>query len=234
MKDYKGIHIVILICNILFVILTSIAMIIYPGGSWINSSSIGFSFSSNFFSDLSRRTTFLGETNLISSILFTCAIFFIGIAVICFFIIMLRNFLIQREFRKITFAIFVIGIICALVYISIGFTPFDQFPGTHSILIVISFCFLIIVTIVYAARIFLNPEYPDFYGWIFVIFFLLCSGFLIVILSQDFAEFIIYIKLRAIYQKVVVYAGITFLIIQTIGSLRYRTKKSLTIKESSS
>jgi len=234
MKNFKGIHIVVILFTILFLVLTSIAIMIYPGGSWIDSYSSGFNFSINFFSDLSRRTTFLGDSNLISSILFTIALFLIGIAVIGFFIMMFLNFLIQKELKKITFAIFIIGITCALVYISIGFTPFDQFPGTHSILIVISFIILIIVTLLYAVRIFLNPEYPDFYGWIFVIFFLLCCGFLIVILSQNFTEFLIYIKLRAIYQKVVVYTGITFLIIQTIGSLRYRTKKSLTIKESSS
>lgn len=225
MKCFKAIHFGIIISTILFVILTSVAIIFYPGGSWIDSSSSGFSFSSNFFSDLSRRITFLGETNLISSILFTSAMSLVGIAVICFFVMMLHNFLIQKEFRKITIAIFVLGVICALVYLSIGFTPFDQYPGTHSILIVLSFCLILFVTITYAARIFLIPEYPNFFGWIFVVFFLLCCSYLLVILSQNFTEFLLYNKLRAISQKVVVYTGITFLIIQTIGSLRYRIMK---------
>jgi len=223
MKDYKSLHIVIIIFTMLFVVLTSIAMIIYPGGSWIDSYSNGFDFSTNFFSDLSRRTTFLNDPNLGSSILFTISLSLIGVAVICYFIMMLLNFSNQKGLKRISIVGSVIGILNALVYESIGFTPYDQYPGTHSILIIISFCGLITLTLIYAALIFLNSNYPNLYGWIFVTFFLLCSGYLIVILTQNLAEFLTYVKLRAIYQKVVVYSGITVLIFQTIGSLRYRS-----------
>ena len=221
-KNLKGIHIIIFVFTILFLILTSIAMILYSGGSWIDITAIGFNFKTNFFSDLSRRSTFLGASNLSSSIPFTIAIFLVGASLICLFVLFLRNFLFQKEFKKISIAIFVLGIMCALVYISIGFTPFDIFPGTHSILIIISFCYLIILMVVYTARIFLYPEYPNFYGWLFVVFFILSCGYLVVILSQDFTEFIRYIKLRAIFQKIIVYTGIVILLTQTVGSLRFQ------------
>lgn len=67
-------------CNISFLILTTIAMLVYPGGIESDPTTVGYLFFTNFFSDLGRIIAFSGTSNLASRSLFVTALTIEGIS----------------------------------------------------------------------------------------------------------------------------------------------------------
>ena len=62
----------------LFIVFNLVAMFLYPGSTYLNSLSSGYSFTQNFLSDLGRTLTFSGEVNFLSSLLFNMSLIFTG------------------------------------------------------------------------------------------------------------------------------------------------------------
>ena len=62
---------------IIFIVLNIISMILYPGGNLHDFEQVGYSFTRNFFSDLGLYESWSGDSNIISSILFSYSLFFV-------------------------------------------------------------------------------------------------------------------------------------------------------------
>ena len=69
----------------LFVVLTTLAMLVYPGGTFPVARTHGYQFFINYFSDLGQTNTQSGASNYPSMMLFTTAVVFVGIALAVFF-----------------------------------------------------------------------------------------------------------------------------------------------------
>jgi hypothetical membrane protein len=83
-----------------FVVLTTAAMWLYPGGTYDDPTTTGYSFFENYFSDLGLTKTPSGESNRISSLLFATALALAGICLVLFFVVMPRRFTNRREARQ--------------------------------------------------------------------------------------------------------------------------------------
>ena len=115
--------------TILFVILTFTAMFTYPGGSNFNKDSAGYSFSTNFFSDLGRRVSFNGEPQMLTSVLFSLALGIVGFAIIPLFI--LTPSLYAQRGKKAAHAGAAVGILAGICYIGVALTPWDLYLYPH-------------------------------------------------------------------------------------------------------
>ena len=69
-----------------FVVFTTIAMLLYPGGSGVDRSSRGYSFFNNFFSELGLTVTRNGTPNTPSMVLFITALTLAGLGLVLFFV----------------------------------------------------------------------------------------------------------------------------------------------------
>ena len=70
-----------------FVVLTAIAMPLYPGGSFADPSSTRYSFFTNFFSELGMTVTSGGRPNIPCTILFVIALTWAGLGLVVFFVV---------------------------------------------------------------------------------------------------------------------------------------------------
>ena len=64
----------------LFVVLTTVAMLVYPGGTFPIAETHGYQFFINYFSDLGQTRTQSGAYNYPSMLLFSTAVVLVGIA----------------------------------------------------------------------------------------------------------------------------------------------------------
>ena len=62
----------------LFLFLNITSMLLYPGSTFRDHLTLGYSFTENFLSDLGRTLTFSGEINFLSSQLFNMSLVFAG------------------------------------------------------------------------------------------------------------------------------------------------------------
>ena len=70
---------------IVFLVLTIAAMLLYPGGRVGDPQSIGYSFFTNFFSDLGQTHTHSGATNTVSLALFCIGLVAVAYTIVVFF-----------------------------------------------------------------------------------------------------------------------------------------------------
>ncbi|HUT82782.1 MAG TPA: hypothetical protein VMZ29_16420 [Candidatus Bathyarchaeia archaeon] len=226
-KILRWSHFAIILCIFLFIVFIGLSMFFYAGGTWIDYNSQRYSFSNNLFSDLSRRTTFLGTSNIISSALFSTAMIVIGIAGIIFFLVLLPNFYEQKITRRFSLAGSIFGILDSLIIASLAFVPIDKYEGTHLILIIVLFSLLIMSTALYSIVIIYQPSYPNFFGWVFLSFMIILVSFFILINYQFFEVFLEHLTMRAICQEVVIGCGLINFLIQTSGLLKNNPYKSV-------
>jgi len=80
------------IALIFFVSLQILGMIVYPGGTMYDITAEGYTFSSNFFSDLGTYSSRNGEPNYFSMILFAISLTIVGITFSIYYVSLPRIF----------------------------------------------------------------------------------------------------------------------------------------------
>ena len=86
-KRNKIIFLTAMINCLQFLLLTTIAMFFYPGGTFSDPNTIGYSIWNNLFSDLGRYIAHSGESNLISFFMYNISLFLMGALYIPYFLV---------------------------------------------------------------------------------------------------------------------------------------------------
>lgn len=128
--------------GILFMILMIIAMFNYPGGTYVDTESLGYDFFNNYFSDLGRLESHSGRSNLISFVLFSSAIIMAGLSLVSYHYV-LKEFLRKEMIVELGIKrIFITGVLAGLAFIGIAITPSDIINEIHMIFVGIGFSML--------------------------------------------------------------------------------------------
>lgn len=149
---------------VLYIVLTSVAMFYYPGGTESNHSTVGYSLS-NYLSDLGRQTAFSGDSNTISRLLFGIAGWGFGLLICPGFAALPSLFPKARSARRLAIIGSIFGIMGA---VSNGITfvmPWDTHPLPHGIFGTIYPIAFIVELAVYCAAIFRNEIYSRTYAY---------------------------------------------------------------------
>ena len=123
---------------IYFVIVNSIAIYLFPGGSLYDSSLTTYSFSENFFSDLGVYETIRGEQNFFACFLFNSTLVMMGFACLSFLFV-------PRLFKgnKASYICATIGsyiaILSGLSFLGVGLTPADLYFHEHVFFVIVGF-----------------------------------------------------------------------------------------------
>lgn len=208
----------------LFIIITFIAMIFYPGGTKVDPSTKGYNLFMNFFSDLGRTISHSGSVNTISFVLFVIALSLSGISFILFFN-SLPKFLPQTSITKLYGNyIRTTGIIAGLAIIGIAFTPADIIQFFHDLMVLIAFTSILLTSIGLMWIIFNSKEFHQIY----TITYLILMAFILIYAIVGLLFFQINTReglfLRVTAQKIVVYFLNICYVIQCIGLIKYQQR----------
>ncbi|MFW9923661.1 MAG: hypothetical protein ACFFDW_10295 [Candidatus Thorarchaeota archaeon] len=212
-----------------YLVLTTLAMIFYTGGNSTNPSAQRYDFVRNFFSDLGRADTFLGDSNIVSRILFTIALTIAGISLLFYFISIPFLFTEKKLTKWIAIIGAINGIVTAINYIGIAFTPYDRNLDLHVNFVYTAFTSSISLVIIFSVLFFLNKKIPKYLSWVFVVETIFIILY-VILLYGGFGPSVGVI-IDAIGQKIVVYSEIICFLIQGIGGLLFI--KNLKVKSNS-
>ncbi|MHA2218280.1 MAG: hypothetical protein ACXACY_20295, partial [Candidatus Hodarchaeales archaeon] len=150
-----------------FVLLSSLAMFLYGGGTRINPNSLGYTFFLNFFSDLGRTQSF-GNPNTGSAILFFTALIVANIAFAVYFFAIpgIINTEKPRQLKTISF----LGILNAALFSCVALTPANLFPVLHDLIVLLTFILSFIVSILMYFLFKDIETIPTFYHLVFLVF----------------------------------------------------------------
>ena len=129
--EYNLFIILPIVSILVFISLVTLAMVSYDGGNAIDNFSYGYSFSTNYLSDLGRYVGYSGSNNYIPFYSFNLSLIIIGVSFLIYFLFLpsLHNknpisFLLSRIGG-------VFGCFASICFAGVGLTPADLFFDMH-------------------------------------------------------------------------------------------------------
>ena len=232
MKNLEyNIFIILPILSILvFISLVSIAMLTYNGGNAIDNDSHGYSFATNYLSDLGRDIGYSGENNQVSFYSFNLSLIIIGISFLIYFLFLpsLHNTSPQSFLLSRVGGIF--GCFASVCFAGVGLTPSDLYFDLHVFFANWVFRSMSLCVFFYSLT-FLFVNKDNFY--LSLIFFF--SGLIVLshIIIADF-DFAIYMSnphnAKVLSQKAAVIAMIFMVPLMALINLKQLNSKKISLR----
>jgi len=199
----------------IFVILNIIAMLSYPGGTFLNDATVGYSFTRNFLSDLGRTLSYPGEVNFISSQLFNMAVILSGVVFANFYLHVRKIFTAQKTLALIGSFFGVLG---GLSLAGVGLTPADLYLDLHMICATWLFRFFFVASLCYSMVIFSHSKFENKYAMGYLVFtFSILLYIIISELGPDPKINHFALTVQVVSQKLILLILMTAIYIQTLG-----------------
>lgn len=203
-----------------FVVLTLVAMLIYPGGTHSDPSTKGYSFFRNFFSNLGLTETIAGVPNFASFLLFTIAMVLAGAALATFFTVFPSTFSSSRRGKWLSITGSIAGVISGLAYIGVAL-PANLYREAHTLSVRIAFLSFFVAVLLYIPALVLKQDYPKVYAWVFIAFAIFLGAYVWLMFEGPSTDTPTGLVIQATGQKVIVYAAIISMYIQAYGARKH-------------
>ena len=214
----QGVFRLVAIGCILFVLLTAVAMLFYPGGTATDPTTSGYSFFTNFFSELGLTRAHSGGPNTVSFTLFFVALTLAGVGLVLFSLAF-RPFFTHSTAGKVLSAIgSLFGIVSGICFIGVAWAPADVQLALHGQFVLWAFQALPVAALLYAAVILLDKSYPKRFAVVFLAFALLLVLYLMLLTRGPSFDTAQAVMIQATGQKLIVYASIVTILIQSLGA----------------
>jgi hypothetical protein len=202
----------------LFLVLTSLAMVFYPGGTRPAPGTKGYLFFENFFSELGLSRTYSGGPNNVSFLLFTAALALAGLALALYFTLSPSLFWDSRNTRVLSMCGTFFGIISGLSFIGVALTPADLYQAPHQLFVQLAFTTFFVGVVFYALAILLNRSYPNLYALVNITFGALLGVYIWLLFFGPSTNTPSGLMIQVAGQKIIAYAAIISVFIQAYGS----------------
>jgi hypothetical protein len=223
-EKLRKLYLTIAIGCALFVVLTLIAMLTYAGGTVDDNAAKGYSFTHNFLSNLGMVTALSSESNWVSAVLFFISLGAAGTCLVIFFILFLRFFQDSRLQRILSMTGSTLGVLAGISFIGIAFSPADLVRSLHVQFVMWAFRLFPLAVLCYVPVMFLNKRYPKPYAWVFAIFCLMLIGYYLLLTNGPSFTSPEGLVIQVVGQKVISYASIISIFIQSLGAYRFLGK----------
>ncbi|MEP7049922.1 MAG: hypothetical protein ABJB12_06195 [Pseudomonadota bacterium] len=120
-----------LACLLAFAGFLAAAMLLYPGGNWLDRSAAGHRFFANFLCDLTQPTSLSGVSNSLGAALAQIGMLFFALALAGFFAVIPAHFLVGSRAARWVRALGVCAVLC---FVAVPLTPSERFGRVHSTL----------------------------------------------------------------------------------------------------
>lgn len=193
-------------------------MLLYPGGTYTDPSSMGYDFTRNFFSDLGRLTTFTEEPKHLTMVLFAIPLVLTGMSLPFLFLSLIRsmNFPLKGE----SLAAFIAALITGTGYVGIAFTPWDIAFPQHIFFVRAAFI-AFFITVIFFTHLTWQSALPRRIPVILFGYTLLQGLYLLLLFfGPDFRSHQ-GLFIQALGQKIIIYSQITVLIMVAHALLNY-------------
>ncbi len=175
---------------ILFLVLSFLAMLFYSGGSMVNNpknplyneSNLSYSHIYNFFSDLGLHTSWSGDSNSISLILFSYSLLFVAIELVAFYWAFHYIFKKDNNLINISRLGFFVALVSALGFIMVGLFPSDTMFNLHMFAVNLAFRAFLLVMLIYSYAIFKSSYISNYLALSYFLLFCLVGYYVYILL----------------------------------------------------
>jgi hypothetical protein len=213
-------RVTIAVC-ILFFLLTFIAMLLYQGGTMTDPSLQGYSFFSNFLSDLGRISTPSGQPNIIPRALFTVALSMGALGIAMFFVALTQFFPGSGIVPLLSRLGAICGTVTSICFIGVALVPLDLSSPVHYVFLDAALISFLCAFLLLFLSILLKRSFPRRVVWVFGAFAIVLAGYTLFLLYLLFFGpqngTPAWEMLQATGQKIIVYASVLTALIQAFN-----------------
>lgn len=210
-----------------FILLTLLAMLVYPGGTLHEPNLEQYSFLYNFFSDLGRTVTFDQNSNWLTHWIFKTTLTLGGVCLMVFFVALPQLFT-RPSSKALAQLTMVFGVLAGISYIGIGQVPWNVNYWGHRFYVRVGFLAFLAMTLFYTLAILVDKNYPKRYAAAMGVFaIVLAIQITIMFYATNAWHSNEALYLQAVAQKVVVYAEILCLLYQSHGALKLAKSRGI-------
>lgn len=181
----------------------------------------GYSFTHNFLSNLGMISSESGQPNWVSAILFFIALGMAGAALVIFFILFRRFFLGTRLQAVLSLVGSTLGVLAGISFMGIAFAPADIARPAHILFVMWAFRLFPLAVLCYVPVMFMDKQYSKLYAWVFTVFCLMLIGYYLLLTNGPSLTSPQGLVIQVVGQKVIAYASILSIGLQSIGAYRY-------------
>jgi hypothetical protein len=154
-----------------FIGILLLSMYFYPGSTHSDKTTLTYSLTHNFLSDLGLTIVYSGNQNFISSTLFAFATTSVCVGLMAYFLVM-PSIVSRGQFSfRLAQVGSMAGILCGLAFMGVGFTPHNYYPDAHMFVVKVGFQLFLVVMLLHSLAIMKNEVgLNKKLVWIYVIF----------------------------------------------------------------
>lgn len=209
-----------LICA-LFVPLSAVAMLLYPGGTIMDQASQGYHFFENYLSDLGLTHARSGAVNTPSMILFIVATVSVALALGAFFHTFTGFCAGETRAHRLSRSAAQVGTVTAASFIGVAAAPRDLAYPEHIFFELLAFAtFMVAVALEIAALRALErsapPGLPRRFLWVFIGFAVVLAAYIALLAFGPPDNTQVGERVQVTGQKVIVYAAIATVLVQAL------------------
>ena len=139
-----------------FIGILILSMYFYPGSTHSDKTTLIYSLTHNFLSDLGLTIVYSGAQNFISSTLFAFATTSVCVGLISYFLVM-PSIVSNGQFSfRLSQVGSMAGILCGLAFMGVGFTPHNYYPDAHMFAVRMGFQLFLVVMLLHSMAIMKN------------------------------------------------------------------------------
>ena len=208
----------VMIACLSFPVLTTLAMLFYPGGTRSNPELQGYRFFENCFSELGLMQSYSGGPQTASFILFTLALALAGAALVIYYCLAPSIFWGKTSLKILSLAGSFFGVTAGLSFIGVAFTPADVYLAPHALFVQLAFVTYFVAVSIYAAAIFIQPDFPNKYGWVNLSFGILLGVYVWLLFYGPATDTQSGLVIQVTGQKLIAYAAVASMFVISYGS----------------
>lgn len=229
LRRLRALYAVSLVLIAQFLVTTLIAMLLYDGGTSFSPEAEGYSFLYNTFSELGRVSGFDGEPKQATRWLFTLAMVLSGTGLVIShgaFPGLFRRAADDMPYRGRRWAMAAagLGMIVGLGFIGIGAFPTDTQTVAHFASVYFAFTVLLPAVGVAAVALLFHPQAPTATRLVHIGFILVLLAYLWLLWFGPSRDSETGALIQVVGQKIIVYAGVVVLTVQTATALTLLTR----------
>jgi hypothetical protein len=210
------------VIGLLFYLLITISMLLYPGGTKADPHTQGYSFFTNFLSDLGHSVSLSGESNIPSMVLFIIAMILAGIATVLFSLAFTQLFTLSSS--RLTFRFSHLGALCGvfagICLIGVGVVPEDLSTWLHNFCIYAALVVFVVAYLFFFLAVVRTRDLPKRISWVYIALGIVLVVYTIISVWVTFfgpaPGTPTWVVIQATGQKIIVYAALLGLLVESL------------------
>ncbi len=203
----------------LFVVLTTTAMLVYPGGTFPNPGTHGYQFFINYFSDLGQTQTQSRASNYPSMFLFATAVMLVGAALVTFFrtfAAFLKTKAADHSALRLNRIATRFGVASSVCFVGLAMVPENIFAAGHFLFVQGAFNCLLVALVL---QILALRKTSGISPWLLIVngtFVAMLFGYVLLLIFGPSSKTLIGDEINAVGQKIIVYLAIATIFAQAL------------------